>query len=225
MDAEELGFVHRFVPAGGPESPCTLLLLHGAGGSETDLLEFGQGVQPNAALLSPRGKILENGQPRYFRRIAEGVFDIDDLQYRADELADFVEVAATAYKFDPHRVVAVGYSNGANIAATILLMRPATLAGAILLRPMLPLRPDPMPDLRGKAVLIEAGRTDMISPADRTAQLAAVLQLARPQVSVYWHETGHALTTLDGPIARDWLATGFSLATSPAGQRVPQSGR
>src|SRR5262249_16993263 len=149
---EPLGFVHRFVPAPSAGSGTTLLLLHGTGGNENDLLELGQTLAPNAALLSPRGKVSERGMPRFFRRLAEGVFDIEDLKFRTQALADFVASAASAYGFDPGKVIAVGYSNGANIAVSMLLLRPATLAGAVLFRPMVPFVPAVPPDLSGKPV-------------------------------------------------------------------------
>jgi predicted esterase len=214
MTTADLGFIHRFVPATAPDTPLTLLLLHGTGGSENDLLKFGRTIHPTAALLSPRGKILENSQPRFFRRFAEGVFDEDDIRLRANELADFVEVATAAHNLDPHCVVAVGYSNGANMATATLLLRPKSLAGAILLRPMVPLRPQPLPNLRGKPVLIEAGRTDVISPPDQTAQLAGMLQAAGAQMAVFWHETGHNLTNSDAPIAQRWLVTSLAIPTT-----------
>lgn len=215
MNSDDLGFIHRFEP--GAQSPLTLLLLHGTGGSETDLLEFGRTIHPTAALLSPRGKVLETGQARFFRRLAEGVFDVEDLRYRANELADFVEVATAAYGLDPRHVIAAGYSNGANIAAATLLLRPEVLAGAILLRPMVPLRPEPLPNLRDKAVLIEAGRTDPIVPPQQTAQLAAMLQMAGSRVDVVWQQIGHGVTPSDAVVAREWLAT--SLAVPGSGTR------
>src|ERR1700722_20097652 len=124
---ESLNFIHRFVPAATRASAPTLLLLHGTGGSEDDLLDLGHSLLPGAALLSPRGKILENGMPRFFRRLAEGVFDEEDLIHRTHELADFIEAAAKRYAFDPHKVIAVGYSNGAKIAASTLLLRAGAL--------------------------------------------------------------------------------------------------
>src|SRR4026209_2924110 len=129
-------FIHDCVPG---SSSRTLLLLHGTGGNERDLIPLGRELDPNASLLSPRGKILENGMPRFFRRLAEGVFDLEDLKARTHELADFVLAAAREYGFDAGRVFAAGYSNGANIAASSLLLRPGMLAGAVLLRPMVPL--------------------------------------------------------------------------------------
>src|SRR5499433_2520532 len=136
-------FIHEFVPG---DSDRTLLLLHGTGGSERDLIPLGRELDPNASLLSPRGKVLENGMPRFFRRLAEGVFDLDDLRQRTHDLAAFVAAASEAYQFDPRRVIAVGYSNGANIAASLLLLHPETLAGAVLFHAMVPLIPEKLPD-------------------------------------------------------------------------------
>src|SRR6187401_91570 len=142
-------FIHEFLPG---NSSRTLLLLHGTGGNERDLISLGRELDPNAALLSPRGKVLENGMPRFFRRLAEGVFDLEDLKYRTNELADFVIAAAQHYGFASDNVVAVGYSNGANIAASILLLRPQVLSAAVLFRAMVPVIPDKLPDLSSVCV-------------------------------------------------------------------------
>ena len=136
---KQLNFVHRYLPGKNADSRI-LLLLHGTGGDENDLIPLGQELDPNAALLSPRGRVSENGAPRFFRRFAEGVFDEEDVLRRANELADFVAAAAAEYAFAPERVIAVGYSNGANIAAAMLLLRPEALEAAILFRAMVPLR-------------------------------------------------------------------------------------
>src|SRR5947209_5380103 len=138
MDAENLGFIHRFIPPQVRDQSSTLLLLHGTGGDENDLLDLGRMLAPGLALLSPRGKVLENGMPRYFRRFAEGILDIEDLKQRTHELATFVEVASTVYGFDSQKVIAVGFSNGANIAASMLLLRPHVLHAAVLFHPMVP---------------------------------------------------------------------------------------
>src|SRR5712671_8177926 len=137
-------FIQEFVPG---TSNRTLLLLHGTGGNERDLIALGRELDPNAALLSPRGKVLENGMPRFFRRLAEGVFDLEDLKTRTNELADFVTAAARHYKLASDHIVAVGFSNGANIAASLLLLRPEIMHGAILFRAMVPLNPENLPDL------------------------------------------------------------------------------
>src|ERR1700720_3435695 len=162
-------FVHEFLPG---SSPRTLLLLHGTGGNERDLIPLGGELDPNASLLSPRGKILENGMPRFFRRLAEGVFDLEDLRKRTYELADFVVSAATHYKIDIDKIVAVGYSNGANIAASMLLLRPEILSAAILFRAMVPLIPETTPDLSSVRVWIGEGSNDPIVPGSEAKQLA-----------------------------------------------------
>lgn len=204
---QELDFVHRFVPAPqtGAASPVTLLLLHGTGGNETDLLDLGHTLAPTAALLSPRGKVLERGMPRFFRRLAEGVFDLDDLRRRTHELADFVLAAAAGYGLAGQPVVAVGYSNGANIAASTLLLRPEVLQGAVLFHPMVPLVPEVLPNLAGVQVFISAGRADPISPPSQVEQLAYMLEAAGAQVTLEWQPGGHTLTLAEVQAAREWL--------------------
>src|SRR3989441_8136492 len=188
-DANALVFAHRYQP-GAPGSHVTLLLLHGTGGDESDLLPLGRAVAPQAALLSPRGKVLERGMPRFFRRLAEGVFDIEDLTRRTHELADFVEAAAGTYGFDAAQVVALGYSNGANIAASMLLLRPHVLAAAALLRPMLPLVPQTLPDLHRTDGLIAAAPSHSLRPASSTRLLADLLQRSGAEVTVEWLRGG-----------------------------------
>ncbi|HXZ44123.1 MAG TPA: alpha/beta hydrolase, partial [archaeon] len=173
--SESLGVIYRFIPAPETDSPPTLLLLHGTGGDETDLLDLGRQLAPAAALLSPRGKVSENGMPRYFRRLAEGVFDLEDLQARTHELADFVETATQRYRLDSERIFAVGFSNGANIAASMLLLRPQVLAGAVLFRAMVPLVPGTMPHLHGRPVFLAAGRLDPIVSPEETERLRRLL--------------------------------------------------
>jgi predicted esterase len=201
-----LSFTHRFLPATGSDAP-TLLLLHGTGGNEDDLLDLGRMLAPEAALLSPRGKVVEHGMPRFFRRLAEGVFDVPDLIARTNELGDFVTTAAGEYKLDAARLIAVGFSNGANIAAAMLLLRPEILRGAVLLRAMVPLEPEEMPKLDGVSVLIESGREDPIVPVDQPEQLAGMLRSAGAEVTLTWQEAGHNLTQQDLLTAREWLTT------------------
>jgi predicted esterase len=208
--ADSLGFVHQFLPSAQGCAAPVLLLLHGTGGNEYDLLHVGRNLLPGAALLSPRGKILENGMPRFFRRLAEGVFDEEDLVRRTHELADFVGAAAKQYQFDASRVVAVGYSNGANIAASMLLLRPEILSGAILFRAMVPLVPEKLPDLSGRPVFLAAGRNDPIIPPENTEQLAAMLQKAGADVSLQWSEGGHQLGGAEVDEAKSWLAKAFA---------------
>ena len=195
-------FIHEFVPG---TSNRTLLLLHGTGGNERDLIALGRELDPNAALLSPRGKVLENGMPRFFRRFAEGVFDVEDLKYRTNELADFVIAAAQHYGFASGNLVAVGYSNGANIAASMLLLRPEALPTAILFRAMVPLYPETQPDLSSVRVWIGAGTYDPIIPMSDTKTLAELLRNAGADVTIRDFLAGHELTTEDVEAARDWL--------------------
>jgi phospholipase/carboxylesterase len=195
-------FIHDFIPG---SSPRTLLLLHGTGGNEQDLIPVGRELDPNAALLSPRGKVLENGMPRFFRRLAEGVFDLEDLKYRTNELADFVTAAAQHYGFATDQLVAVGYSNGANIAASMLLLRPEIMHGAILFRAMVPLIPDKLPNLSSVRVWIGAGDQDPIVPASETKHLAELLRRAGADVTIRVATAGHGLTNDDLEAARHWL--------------------
>lgn len=213
-------FVHRYVPpnAGGPR--VTMLLLHGTGGGEDDLIPLGRALAPGAGLLSPRGKVLENGMPRFFRRLAEGVFDLDDLVARTQELAAFVEAASARYGFDPRHVVAAGFSNGANIAASLLFLHPGLLWGAILYRPMVPVTPSAAPDLSGIPVFIGAGKADpLVAPAE-TGRLAAMLRSWGAVVAVHWEPGGHGLTAGDIAAAAAWLS-GSLAATLGAGTPAP----
>jgi phospholipase/carboxylesterase len=201
---EAPAFIHRYVPAAS-DSPIVLLLLHGTGGNEDDLLGLGRELLPGAAMISPRGKVLENGMPRYFRRLAEGVFDLNDLAERTDELARFVE-ATVGRRAPGKRVVAVGYSNGANIASSLLLLRPRLLAGAVLLRPMVPFTMQAVPDLSRVSVLIEAGSRDLVVPRDQPGALEETLRRAGARVRLVWQDAGHQLTPPDIATARDWLS-------------------
>jgi predicted esterase len=202
--SNDLSFIHQFHPATAPDAP-TLLLLHGTGGNEYDLLDLGRMLLPDAALLSPRGQVLENGMPRFFRRLAEGVFDLDDLRQRTQDLADFVVAASAHYGFAANRVIAVGYSNGANIAASTLLLRPEVLAGAVLFHAMVPLVPEQQPDLSGVPVFIGAGRSDTMIPPAQTEQLAQMLTAAGAKVELLWQPGGHNLTQAEVQAAKRWL--------------------
>ena len=202
---EEAGFVHRFDPAEEPGAP-TLLLLHGTGGDENDLLPLGRMLDERAALLSPRGKVLENGMPRFFRRLSMGVFDEEDLVNRTHELASFVEEAASEYGLDPNLLFAVGFSNGANIAASLLLLHPDLLAGAVLLRAMTPFELETLPDLSGTPVYLAAGRSDQMIPAESTERLAELLREAGAEVTLDWQPGGHGIGRAEVEAARDWLA-------------------
>jgi phospholipase/carboxylesterase len=197
-----LAFIHRFEAGTGPGAT-PLLLLHGTGGNENDLLPLGRAVAPDAALLSPRGKVLEHGMPRFFRRLAEGVFDEDDLRHQANALADFVSDARTRYRIAAP--IALGYSNGANIAAAVLLLRPQVLSGAVLLRAMVPLSTAPRGDLAAKPVLIISGAQDPIVPAENAARLADLLRASRAAVEHRVLPAGHGLSNADATMARRWL--------------------
>lgn len=213
--AEGFGFVHVYEPGRGPE---TLLLLHGTGGTEHDLVPLGRRLAPAAHLLAPRGKVLEVGNARFFRRLAPGVFDVEDVRLRAGELKRFVAAAASRYGLDPSRVWAVGYSNGANIAAALLLLHPDALAGAVLLRPVLPLEPDMAPGLAGKPVFIAAGRRDPLAPAEAVEALAEWLRRGGAQLTVRWQEAGHGLAPEELDAVRAWLAPWLH---HPDGSRPP----
>lgn len=210
MAGGELGFTHQFVPAQSPTDGFTLLLLHGTGGDERDLLPMGPLLAPGAAMLSPRGKVIENGRPRFFRRLAEGVFDIEDVKFRAGELAVFIEAASARYGFDHERVIAAGYSNGANIAAALLLLRPRALAGAVLFRPMVPLVPPALPDLSGRPVFISGGRQDPIVRRGETMRLVTLLGDAGAEVDLNWSADGHSLEDEEIATASQWLAETFT---------------
>lgn len=200
----ELDFIHRYVPAtnGGRR---VLLLLHGTGGDETDLIPLAREIDPDAALLSPRGKVLENGAPRFFRRFAEGRFDEEDVVRRANELADFLDAAATKYNFQASDVTALGYSNGANIAAAMMLVRPKALRSAILFRAMVPLSQPPAADLTGAKVLITSGRYDPIIPLENAERLTSLLRRVGAQVTHEIEQASHALTQHDLALAKSWL--------------------
>ncbi len=197
-------FLHEFVQG---NSDRTLVLLHGTGGNERDLIPLGRELDPNASLLSPRGKILENGMPRFFRRLAEGVFDLEDLKTRTNELADFVAAAVRHYDLAADHIIGVGYSNGANIAASMLLLRPEIMRAAILFRAMVPLVPDKLPDLSSVNIWIGAGDQDPIVPASETKRLAELLRRAGADVTIRFLEGGHELTRDDLDAAREWLTT------------------
>jgi phospholipase/carboxylesterase len=202
-------FIHRFEPATGAGSP-PLLLLHGTGGDENDLLGLGKMISPGSALLSPRGRVLEHGMPRFFRRLAEGVFDEEDVRRRARELGDFVTEARKQYGIPAP--VAVGFSNGANIAAALLLLKPDVLAGAILLRAMVPLSDPPKTDqakaeLACKPVLLLSGQADPIVPSSNSSQLAALLTQAGASVTHKVLPAGHQLSQADVTLARNWIGS------------------
>ena len=198
---------HRYVwqPGAVPDAP-VLLLLHGTGGDETSLLPLAPMIAPGAAILSPRGNVLEQGMPRFFKRLAEGVFDLEDLRVRTAELARFIDAAAAEHSLDRSRVYAVGYSNGANVATSLMLTQPAAFAGAVLYRAMMPFQPEgAVPSLLGVGALLLSGRADPIVPADQVERLAAMLRDAGAEVRLDWLPGGHQLGSADVSRTREWL--------------------
>jgi phospholipase/carboxylesterase len=211
----DMDFIHKFIPANKKNIQRgkrqykvvpTLLLLHGTGGNEEDLIPFARQISPDAAILSPRGKVLENRMyHRFFRRLAEGVFDIEDLKFRSNELANFVKDASKVYGFDMQHVIAVGYSNGANIAASMLLLHPEILSAAILFRAMVPLVPRALPDLNNKHIFMSSGLYDPIVPKQDAERLVDLFKKTGAKVSLYWQNSGHDLTIEEIRKAREWL--------------------
>ena len=201
--ANDLGFTHRFV-AGQDPARTPLVLLHGSGGDEHDLVPLAERIAPGHALLSPRGMVNEQGITRFFRRTPDGAWDVDDFKHRSEELAGFLDRARAAYGIA--RPLALGYSNGANIGWSLLLRQPQALAGAILLRAMLPFDPRPLPDLHGVPVLLIAAHDDELIPVERAGLLAALLGEAGADVTYEVLRAGHGLTGEDLTLASEWLA-------------------
>ena len=199
-----LAYFHCFVPGTVPTAP-SLLLLHGTGGDENDLIPLAQKLSPGSALLSPRGDVNEHGARRFFARLSEGRFDPAEVTRRTHALADFLAAATAHYGLDPAQLTALGFSNGANIAATLLLLRPESLAGAVLLRPMVVLEPVQVPDLSSKRVLISSGTQDPIVPEDHPARLTAIFRRAGAQVTLHPHAAGHGLVPADLAAAQQFL--------------------
>lgn len=199
---------HIFNKGKDPSKP-TLLLLHGTGGNELDLLPLAGKIDAEASVLSVRGKVLENGMPRFFRRLAEGVFDEGDLIFRTQELKDFLNEAAEKYDFNRDNIIAIGYSNGANIAASLLFHYENALKGAILHHPMVPRRGIELPDITGKSVFIGAGTNDPICPATESEELKTLLENAGADVSIHWESFGHQLTLNEVEAAAEWYRNIF----------------
>src|SRR5699024_1634755 len=197
---------HIFQKGKDPNKP-TLLILHGTGGNERDMLPIAEMIDPDASVLSVRGNILENGMPRFFRRVAEGVFDEEDLIFRTKELNEFLDDAAKEYEFDRNIIVAVGYSNGANIAASLMFHYQDALKGASLHHPMVPRRGIELPDLTGQSVFIAAGTNDPICPAQESEELQELLEKANAKVEIHWENNGHQLTGSEVEAARKWFAS------------------
>jgi phospholipase/carboxylesterase len=203
-------YVYHFEPAtpakAGPAAP-PLLLLHGTGGNEKDLLRLGHALSPGSAILSPRGDVSEGGALRFFPRLAEGVFDPVEVAKRTHALADWLEAATERHAIDPARLLAVGFSNGANIAATLLQLRPDALGAAILIRPMVVLdQAAAAGSLAGKAVLLLNGNVDPIVPLDHPPRLAALLRAGGADVTQQFLTASHGFTPGDLAAAQGWLA-------------------
>jgi phospholipase/carboxylesterase len=211
MKNTELGFIHRFIPASSKakQTDLTILLLHGTGGNEEDLIPLGKELASNASILSVRGKVLENGMPRFFRRIKEGVFDLEDLNLRTNELADFILNSSSIYEFDLERIIAVGFSNGANIGASLLLRRPEVLTGAILFRAMVPFISKVLPDLSKKHILLSEGLHDPIISRGEAENLLRLFTKARSEATLEWQDSGHNLVQQDIVASRRWLERNF----------------
>lgn len=201
-----LSFVHHYQPPAEAGAP-TLLLLHGTGGDEHDLVPLARQLMPGAGVLSPRGQVLEHGMPRFFRRLAEGVFDLEDLARRTADLGTFIVDAAAAYGFDGRRVIAVGFSNGANIASSLLLTRPELLGASVLFRAMVPFVPEVRPALSGAPVLLSNGRQDPLIAPEETERLATLLRRSGADVTLEWQQAGHNLTQQDITRAHSWIGS------------------
>lgn len=195
--------IHKFFKGTNPNRP-TLLLLHGTGGDENDLIPVGKMIDQEANLLTVRGEVIENGMPRFFRRLAPGVFDEQDLMYRTSQLHDFIDQASKTYDFDRGDVIAIGYSNGANIAANMLMQIPYSLRGAILMHPMLPRKDGQVPELKNTKVLITAGNNDPIVPLESTQALKQVLDRNGAEVSLSWFKFGHKLSSEEIQVIIKW---------------------
>jgi len=204
--AASLEFEHRFVEGDRSGDGLTLLLLHGTGGDESDLIPLGKALAPGAALLSPRGRVLENGMPRFFRRLAEGVFDQQDLKAQTASLVRFIESASQVYHLRADRIVAAGYSNGANIAASVLLTHPSVLAAAVLFRPMVPFVPSTSPNLERASLFIAAGKRDAIVSSEETRRLVRILETGGAAITMFWHNGGHELGQDDLTAATRWVS-------------------
>lgn len=200
--------IHIFKEGADKTKP-VLLLLHGTGGTEQDLLPLANIIDPSASVLSVRGNVLENGMPRFFRRIADGVFDEEDLIARTKELHEFLDEAAEKYKFDRDNIIAIGYSNGANIIGSLLFHYEGTLKGAILHHPMVPRRGIELPNLEGINVFIAAGKNDPMCPASESEELDELLGSAGAQTALHWEMNGHSLTQTEVEAAAKWYEANF----------------
>ena len=221
--SNDFGFTHIFIDSStnnGSENSndiitkkLTLVLFHGTGGNGEDLIFLGNELESTASILSPRGKVLENGMmPRFFRRLSEGVFDMEDLRFRTHELAEFIQKCSLHYKFDLRKTIAVGFSNGANIAASILLLHPDIFQGAILFRAMVPLIPNPLPNLLTKKILLSASLNDPIVSRSETEDLYNLFQKTNANITLKWQQSSHNLIQGDILVARRWISNNFDIS-------------
>lgn len=199
---------HIFKQGNDPKKP-VLLLLHGTGGDENSLLSLASIIDDDAPVLSVKGNINENGMPRFFKRLAEGIFDEEDLVLRTHELNQFLDDAAKQYSFDRHNIIAIGYSNGANIAASLMFHIKDALKAAILHHPMVPRRHISLPDLEGVPIFIGAGENDPICTREESLELEHLLSEAGAEVTVHWEQFGHQLTRSEVEAAKNWYLTKF----------------
>lgn len=216
IKSQNFGFTHIFINSfhdkeydNNGSKKLTLVLLHGTGGNEEDLLFLGKEIESHASILSPRGKVLENGMPRFFRRLSEGVFDIEDLKIKTHELADFIQKCSLQYKFDLSQTIAVGFSNGANIATSMLFLRPQVIQGAILFRAMVPFIPDSLPNLLNKKILLSAGLQDPIVSRNETENLYRLFQKTNAITTLKWQPSSHNLIQEDILVAKSWISNNF----------------
>jgi phospholipase/carboxylesterase len=216
IKSQNFGFTHIFINSfhdkeydNNGSKKLTLVLLHGTGGNEEDLLFLGKEIESHASILSPRGKVLENGMPRFFRRLSEGVFDIEDLKIKTHELADFIQKCSLQYKFDLSQTIAVGFSNGANIATSMLFLRPEVIQGAILFRAMVPFIPDSLPNLLNKKILLSAGLQDPIVSRNETENLYRLFQKTNAITTLKWQPSSHNLIQEDILVAKSWISNNF----------------
>lgn len=199
-------FVHKFIPATSDETR-TLLLLHGTGGDENDLIPLGQTLLRGAGILSVRGRVLEGGMPRFFRRFAEGLFDLDNLREEAAALNEFLPQAAAQYGFDPSKLVGIGFSNGANMAHSLMGLYPTSLAEAVLIRAMTTMPELEYSGLDGKRVFISSGKSDPILPVADAENLADQLRKGGADVTHLWLDAGHNLTRGELGEISAWLGS------------------
>lgn len=222
INSNDFGFRHIFMQSSIADDelsngtrahdrkPISLVLLHGTGGNEHDLVSIGREIDPSASILSPRGKVLENGMPRFFKRLAEGVFDIEDLKFRTRELAEFIQNCSMHYNFDMSRTIAVGFSNGANIASSVLLLYPQIFVGAILFRGMIPFIPESLPNLSNTTILMSSGTDDPIVTKTETEKLSQLFQESNAIVTLKWQRSAHNLVQEDILVAKKWIVDNFA---------------